>query len=154
MEKNGISESHPADQMEYRPLGASHREVIFVWLLFYWMCKNVLLYVQEIVNSNLPYKMGHYFLDRRYLTENIIPPESPQLGAATRGSWRIAAIYLQRGLNEQPACRQGYTLYIHYDLNTRDEGPTFFPRIRLGLKKNPDPVPTLNRNEEKNIFIF
>ena len=48
------------------------------------------------------------------------------------------------------------------DLYFRDEDPTFFStdpnlagkKIRIRLKKNADPDPTLNQNEEKNIFIF
>ena len=34
----------------------------------------------------------------------------------------------------------------------RIEDPTFFPWIRLSREKNPDP--TLNRNEEKNIYLY
>ena len=47
-------------------------------------------------------------------------------------------------------------------IKTKDEDPTFFStdpaggkmRIRILLEKNADPDPTLNRNEEENIFIF
>ena len=37
----------------------------------------------------------------------------------------------------------------------RNEDPTFLPPDPAKLKKkNPTPDPTLNRNEEKNTFIF
>ena len=47
-------------------------------------------------------------------------------------------------------------------IKSRDEDPTFFSMepdgkkcgSGSGWKKNADPDPTLNRNEEKNIFIF
>ena len=49
-------------------------------------------------------------------------------------------------------------------LQTSDEDPTFFStdpdpagekmRIRIRLEEKADPDPTLNRNEDKKIFIF
>ena len=60
-------------------------------------------------------------------------------------------------------CKGAYqpcsTLYSHTIAKftfifIRDEDPTFFSMDPDPAEKNPVPDPTLNRNEEKNIFIL